>query len=57
MDDAAIYHREAEIRLLLLKNRPPNSGVTYRLCLKPYMGLGLPNGSHHQQQTEVQLKA
>ena len=36
MDGAAIYYCEAEMGLLLLQNRPPISGVTYPLCLKPY---------------------
>ena len=47
-DDVAIYRREAKIKLLLLKNRPRNSGVTYPLCLKPCTGLGLPSGTHQQ---------
>ena len=49
MDGAAIYRREEEIGLLLLKNRPPNSGVTYPLCFKPSTGLGLPSGTRQQQ--------
>ena len=52
MDGAAIYRREAEIGLLLLKNRPPNSGVTYPLCLKPCTGLGLPSVTRQQQQQQ-----
>ena len=39
MDGAVIYRREAETELLLLKNRPPISDVTYPICLKPYTGL------------------
>ena len=50
MDGAAIYHCKAEIGLLLLKNRPPYSGVMYLLCPKPYMGLGLPSGTRQLQQ-------
>ena len=49
-DGAAIYHREAEIGFLLLKKRPPNSGVTYGLCPKPCMGLALLSGTRQQQQ-------
>ena len=50
MNGAVIYRKEAEIGLLLLKNRPPNSGVTYILCLKPCTMLGLPSGTRQQQQ-------
>ena len=50
MNGAAIYRREVEIGLLLLKNRPHNSGVTYLPCLKPYPGLGFPSGTSQQQQ-------
>ena len=52
MDGAAIYHREAEIGLLLLKNTPPISGMTYPLCFKPHTGLGLPSGTRQQQQQQ-----
>ena len=55
MDGDAIYRREAEIELLLLKNRPFYSGVTYTLGLKTLTGLGLPSGprQHHQQQQSI----
>ena len=36
MDGDAIYHREAKIGLLPLKNGLVISGVTYSLHLKPY---------------------
>ena len=49
-DGAAIYCTEAEIGLLLLKNRPPNAGVTYSLCLKPCTGLSLQGDIRQQQQ-------
>ena len=49
MDGAAICRREEEIGLLLLQNRPPFSGVTYLLCIKTYMGLGLPHGTRQQR--------
>ena len=48
MDGAVIYRKEAEIGLLLLKNRPPNSGVTYSFCLKSCTGLGLSSGMRQQ---------
>ena len=44
MPSSAIYCREAENELLLLKNRPSISGVTYPIYLKPCTGLGLPCG-------------
>ena len=43
-----LSYNEAEIGLLLLKNRPTNSEVTYPLCLKPYTGLGLTSGTRQQ---------
>ena len=49
MDGAAICRREAEIGLLLLINRPANSGVTYLLCLKPCTGPSLPSDTSQQQ--------
>ena len=53
MDGAAVYRiNEEEIGLLLLKNRPRNSGVTHPPCLKPYKGLGL-SSCRHQQQLEL----
>ena len=55
MDGSAIYRREAEIGLLLLKNRPLNSWVTFLLCFKPYTGLGFPSGTRQQQQINVHL--
>ena len=48
MDGAAIYRKEAEIGFLILKNRATYSGVTSPLCLKPFTGLGLPNGTRQQ---------
>ena len=50
MVSAAIFHTEAEIGLLPLKNGPLISGVTYPLCLKHNTGLGLPSGTRQQQQ-------
>ena len=49
MDDAAIHRREAETGLLLLKDMPQNSGVTYPLYLKPCTGLGLPSGTENRK--------
>ena len=46
--NAIIQGSEAEIGLLQLKNKPLNSGVTYPLCLKPYMGFDLPRGTRQQ---------
>ena len=50
MDGDAIYRSEAEFGLLLLKNRPPYSGVTYPFCFKPYMGLSHPSGIRQHEQ-------
>ena len=52
MDGAAIYRREAEIRLLPLYNGPRISGVTYLTCLKTYTELGLSSGTREQQQPQ-----
>ena len=52
MNCAAIYLREAEIGLLLMKNRPPNSGITYTLCFKPCKAFGHPSGTRQQQQQQ-----
>ena len=46
MDGAAFYRREAEIGLLIMQNRPPFSGVTYPLRLKPIRGLTLKLAQH-----------
>ena len=48
-----LSYNEAEIGLLLLKNGPHNSGVTYPPCLKPYTGLGLPSDTRQQQQHQM----
>ena len=53
MYGAAICHTEEKIVLLPLKNGSRISGVTYSLCLKPYMGLGLPSGTCQQVQQQL----
>ena len=55
MDGAAIYRRKAEIGLLLLKNRFPNSG--YPLCLQRCKGTApRPSGTRQQQQQYYNVK-
>ena len=53
VDDGCCCHlsyNEAEIGLLLLKNSPHTSEVTYPPCLTPCTGRGLPSGTRQQQQ-------
>ena len=51
-----VPRREAEIGLLLMKHRPPNSGATYTFSLKPCTGLGLPSGTRQQQVLVIHIK-